>query len=111
MAGTWKAPPGWRKLRERVFQRYGHVCWRCGVYANTVDHVIPRVLGGSHDLDNLRPACSFHNYSTGASVGNRLRPVRPLTAAQRQAIGLKRKTAVYGTTSVQGRPWRSSRQW
>ncbi len=83
MAGTWKAPPGWAKTRQRVFARYGHVCWRCGGYAGTVDHVIPVVLGGSHDIGNLRPCCSRDNSSTGASVGNRLRPFRPQAARKR----------------------------
>ena len=73
MGGQWRAPPGWRKTRERVFALYGRQCWRCGAYASTVDHVTPRVLGGGHDLANLRPACSRCNSSTGASVGNRLR--------------------------------------
>ncbi len=77
MGGQWRAPPGWRKIRERVFRTYGRACWRCGAYANTVDHVLPVILGGTHDLANLRPACSYHNYSMGAMVGNRLRGLRP----------------------------------
>src|SRR6266566_8485507 len=52
-SSSWKAPPGWRKLRLRVFARYGRACWRCGAWAGTVDHVLPVVLGGSHDLSNL----------------------------------------------------------
>jgi 5-methylcytosine-specific restriction endonuclease McrA len=103
MGGTWKPPRGWRKLREAVFRRDGHVCWRCGLPgANSVDHVIPVVLGGDHSLGNLRPAHSSCNSSAGASAGNRLRPARPLTAAQRQAISRKR-----------ARPgqWPSSRTW
>lgn len=73
---AWKAPPRWAALRKAVFARYGHVCWRCGGYAGTVDHVVPVVLGGGHDLGNLRPACAHHNSSTGASLGNRLRGQR-----------------------------------
>lgn len=74
--GTWKAPPGWRKTRERVFAAYGRACWRCGAYATTVDHVVAVALGGGHGLDNLRPCCQRCNSSTGASLGNRLRGVR-----------------------------------
>ena len=70
---TWTAPPGWRKLRRAVFARYGRACWRCGRYANTVDHVRPVVLGGTHDIGNLRPACGHCSSSAGASIGNRLR--------------------------------------
>ncbi len=76
MGGQWRAPPGWRKTRQQVFATYGRACWRCGQWANTVDHVIPVVLGGTHDLSNLRPCCSRDNSSTGAAVGNRLRGLR-----------------------------------
>jgi 5-methylcytosine-specific restriction endonuclease McrA len=108
MSGSWQWPPGWRRLRAATFARYGRACWRCGAYANSVDHIIPVVLGGGHDLGNLRPACSSCNSSTGASVGNRLRPrrPRPLTAAQRRAIAAKRAEA--GTPA---RVLRSSRDW
>jgi 5-methylcytosine-specific restriction endonuclease McrA len=73
MAGTWVAPPGWRKLRKVVFARYGHVCHRCGAYADTIDHLRPVILGGDHDPANLRPACRRCNFGTGAALGNRLR--------------------------------------
>ena len=86
---AWVAPPGWRKLRQHVFRKYGRACWRCGAYANSVDHIIAVALGGGHDLGNLRPSCGHCNSSTGASMGNRLRPRKPLTGRQRQAIALK----------------------
>jgi 5-methylcytosine-specific restriction endonuclease McrA len=70
---TWKAPPGWRKLRAKVFATKGRACWWCGRTATTVDHVLPVVLGGGHGLDNLVPACSRCNYGRGASLGNRMR--------------------------------------
>jgi 5-methylcytosine-specific restriction endonuclease McrA len=91
----WVAPPGWRKLREQVFRRDGRVCYRCGAYATTVDHAVPVVLGGSHSLQNLRPACARCNYSAGASLGNRLTPRGPLW---------RRKAS-------QAVPWRSARRW
>jgi 5-methylcytosine-specific restriction endonuclease McrA len=108
MSGTWQWPPGWRALRAATFARWGRACWRCGTYATTVDHVVAAVLGGSHDLSNLRPACSRCNSSAGASVGNRLRPRRPLTARQRQAIAAKRAEA--GKTHP-ATVLRSSRDW
>jgi len=106
--GTWKWPPGWRRLRAATFARWGRACWRCGGYANTVDHILPVALGGGHDLGNLRPACGSCNSSTGASMGNRLRPRRPrqLTAAQRRAIAAKRAGVV-----VPGAVAKSARRW
>lgn len=74
---NWKAPPGWRKLRERVFAIHGRTCYRCGAFADSVDHITPVALGGGHELSNLRPACKRCNSSTGASMGNRLSPRTP----------------------------------
>ncbi len=73
MSGAWTAPPGWRTLRKAVFAAKGRTCWYCGRPASTIDHVLPRVLGGTHTLSNLVPACARCNYSRGATVGNRLR--------------------------------------
>jgi 5-methylcytosine-specific restriction endonuclease McrA len=112
MSSTWQWPPGWRRLREATFARWGRACWRCGAYATTVDHVVAVVLGGTHDLSNLRPCCQHCNSSTGASVGNRLRPRRPgrpgrpLTAAQRRAIAAKRAGVVLPAAVP-----RSARRW
>jgi 5-methylcytosine-specific restriction endonuclease McrA len=77
MSGAWKAPAGWASLRKRVFARDGHVCWRCGGFGNSIDHIRPVALGGSHDLQNLRVACSKCNSSAGAALGNRLSPRTP----------------------------------
>jgi 5-methylcytosine-specific restriction endonuclease McrA len=73
--------------------------------AATVDHVLSRVLGGTHDPDNLRPCCASCNYSTGAGLGNRLRPPRSLNAAQRQVVALKRRQV----DPNDYRTWRGSR--
>ena len=109
MSATWQWPPGWRRLREAVFARDGRACWRCGAYADTIDHVVAVVLGGGHDLGNLRPACGHCNSSVGAALGNRLRPrrPRPLTAAQRRAIAAKQAGAGAPAPVV----WRSARRW
>ncbi|WP_083828460.1 HNH endonuclease [Parafrankia sp. EUN1f] len=37
----------------------------CTTTADTVDHIVPLSRGGTNDLDNLRPMCSFHNTSRG----------------------------------------------
>lgn len=42
-------------------------CWICRGPATTADHITPRSLGGSDDLDNLRPACKRCNSSRGTS--------------------------------------------
>ena len=55
----------WRKTRERILRRDGYICQYCGQEADTVDHVIPRRLGGLDSDDNLVAACSKCNYSKG----------------------------------------------
>lgn len=42
---------------------YGGLCWMCHKPADTIDHVIPLVRGGSHWPANLRPACRSCNSS------------------------------------------------
>lgn len=54
-------PPDWRRRRVVVFARDGHVCRYCGQYANTVDHVVAMVDGGTHDLANLVACCGACN--------------------------------------------------
>lgn len=67
------------KICALVLATYGPVCHLCrqpiqgGLPPRhprrpSVDHVIPRSLGGTDDLDNLRPA----HYGCNAKRGNRL---------------------------------------
>lgn len=55
-------------------------CFRCGrlltVDDVTRDRIIPGVEGGRYRRDNLRPACSFDNSSTGGSLGAQRRARR-----------------------------------
>lgn len=68
----------WRQIRERVLTRDMHTCYYCGQEANTVDHVIPRRLGGDDSLDNLVAACKRCNYSKGGRFFDSVRtPTTP----------------------------------
>lgn len=74
--------------RLRVFYHKGTTCVTCGkigtrliqgegrgrnhwdiytddLYPLTVDHIIPKSLGGSDDLDNLQPMCAGCNFKKG----------------------------------------------
>lgn len=89
--------------RMRVFYHKGCKCVECGIegtqlaygkdkhsvhldvytddfYPLTVDHIIPKSLGGSDDLDNLQPMCCLCNWKKGNGVhhalkGKRIYPV------------------------------------
>jgi 5-methylcytosine-specific restriction endonuclease McrA len=107
MGGRWQWPAGWRKIRAEVFRVKGRQCFHCGRPAATVDHYpVPAALGGPSTLTNLVPCCQPCNSSRGAAFGNRMRPRRPLTTAQRRAIAAKRAEAGMPT-----RVLRSSRDW
>ena len=75
----------WRKTRERILRRDGYICQYCGQEADTVDHVIPRRLGGLDSDDNLVSACARCNYSKGGRffVSNRTPPT-PIGLSNRQ---------------------------
>lgn len=51
-------------VRQRVFDRDGRKCKVCGsTEALSLDHIIPRTAGGSHDENNLQTLCSKCNSS------------------------------------------------
>jgi 5-methylcytosine-specific restriction endonuclease McrA len=51
----------WSRLRETVMRRDGNRCRiggpSCLVWASEVDHIIPRIAGGTDALSNLRSVC------------------------------------------------------
>ena len=60
-----KRPQLQRKLTKReVFIRDCYTCQYCGKETRdlTLDHVIPRHLGGKHDWDNVVSACKACNH-------------------------------------------------
>lgn len=60
----------WRQTRAAVLARDNYECQfidedgvKCGKRATVAGHIIPRVYGGSHEMENLRAECSFHSSS------------------------------------------------
>ncbi len=53
--------------KTEVFRRDNYTCQYCGRHTPepTVDHVIPRRLGGTHAWENLVTACSSCNHRKG----------------------------------------------
>jgi len=75
----------WRKTRERILRRDRQTCQYCGADANTVDHIIPRRLGGNDSDDNLLAACARCNYSKGGRFFEaKSRPPTPTDNSNRQ---------------------------
>lgn len=76
-----------RRLANQVLGRYGSVCWLCGKPIDltasrrsplglTVDHVVPRSMGGGDDITNLRPAHHHCNTSRQARPASDYQPPR-----------------------------------
>ena len=61
----------WRRIREQVIRRDG-CCQMCGTEERlSVDHIVPRVAGGTDSLDNLQVLCSSCNSSKGGRFFDR----------------------------------------
>lgn len=69
------------RMRRLVIETYGTTCWLCHQPIDitlpashprglTLDHVLPRSRGGSHTIDNLRPAHRRCNLSRGANLAS-----------------------------------------
>jgi 5-methylcytosine-specific restriction endonuclease McrA len=51
--------------RRAIFLRDEHKCQYCGRHAENVDHVIPKVQGGTHCWDNVVASCQRCNSRKG----------------------------------------------
>ncbi|MCL2116417.1 MAG: HNH endonuclease [Methanobrevibacter sp.] len=53
-------------IRNKVLERDNYTCLSCGTKENlTIDHIIPRVEGGTNDIDNLQVLCQHCNLTKG----------------------------------------------
>lgn len=59
--------PNVRLTKREVLRRDDYICQYCGQHVSylTVDHVVPRHLGGRHSWDNLVAACPPCNHRKG----------------------------------------------
>lgn len=88
--------------RKAIWQKYGGRCAYCGCVITLkemqVDHVKPRRIGGSDDVDNLKPSCrlcnhykramsleEFRTWALGEMV-NRLRKIYIVRVAEKYGI-------------------------
>lgn len=61
-----KATAHTRKIRSKVFEKYGRKCLCCGATKNlSIDHVVPLSKGGVNDISNYQPLCKSCNSKKG----------------------------------------------
>ena len=56
-----------QRFRRSIFSAWDDLCAYCGAYADTLDHVKPRLHGGLTVRQNLVPACRCCNGRKGAA--------------------------------------------
>ena len=56
-----KTPEPWIKVRKPILERDNYICHYCGGKADTVDHKLPVILGGTDDEENLVACCKRCN--------------------------------------------------
>jgi hypothetical protein len=56
----------WGRQKEKVFERDGHRCVKCGSRSSlSVDHIVNRSQGGDSLMDNLQTLClTCHDHKT-----------------------------------------------
>lgn len=77
--------PQMRLSRKEVFHRDHYTCQYCGKPTRelTLDHVVPRHMGGSHEWNNLVSACKLCNHRKAGKTPQQARmtlirePTRP----------------------------------
>lgn len=80
--------------KKEIFRRDGYTCQYCGKRAKvlTIDHVIPRHLGGDHSWENLVTACADCNHRKGGRTAEQagmklLQPPREPSSSARYIFG------------------------
>jgi len=56
-----------RKYHQNVAGSSLDPCVYCGGVATTIDHIQPKSLGGTNDIENLAPMCKKCNNDKGGS--------------------------------------------
>ncbi|MBN1536038.1 MAG: HNH endonuclease [Anaerolineales bacterium] len=72
-----------RLTKREILRRDNFTCQYCGqrVTNLTIDHVIPRHLGGEHSWDNLVTACPACNHRKGSHTLEQVH-MKPITTPQ-----------------------------
>lgn len=96
------------KLRRTIWKKTRGVCAHCGrtpsTTNQTIDHFIPRILGGGYDKRNLMPLCKECNK---AKMGKLIDPKEYYKFAPQEAIDdcLSYKMSFYNFDAKNDQDW------
>ena len=97
------------KIRKQVYQKFDGRCAYCGYEITQgqmqVDHIHPKALNGSDDMENLNPACHpCNNYKVTFSIEELRRQIgRQVERARRYSVNF-RLAERYGLIELTGSP-------
>jgi 5-methylcytosine-specific restriction endonuclease McrA len=96
--------PKVRLTKQEIFRRDNYTCQYCGVKARrmTIDHIIPRYLGGEHSWSNLVTACPDCNRKKGGRTLQQARMILIHTPFEPQATAIY----LYGSYLTMNDEWR-----
>jgi len=58
-----------KKLKNEVYERDGNKCCKCSSTNNlSIDHIVPRVIGGTNHISNLQLLCKTCNLNKGLDI-------------------------------------------
>jgi 5-methylcytosine-specific restriction endonuclease McrA len=99
--------------RRRLAERDGAQCWLCkgpfelkGPLKATIDHIIPRSLGGTDRMDNLKLAHRLCNRKRGSEDPNSPSTRRRIAKALEEHISKSKKVGSPDDTVHQEGEWR-----
>lgn len=71
MAVHWKRGPSTKRMQ--IYERDGNMCLACGhnvIKDLTLDHIIPKCMGGGNNTKNLQTLCVICNGLKGHKIIN-----------------------------------------
>jgi 5-methylcytosine-specific restriction endonuclease McrA len=67
----------WKRTRAFILDRDAHTCAYCGGEADTVDHIVPKSLGGGNEPGNLLACCRRCNSAKADRINKRVNWTNP----------------------------------
>ena len=67
----------WKRTRAFILERDAYTCAYCGGEADTVDHIVPKSLGGGNEAGNLLACCRRCNSAKADRINKRLNWTNP----------------------------------